>query len=346
VRRELEAGIELRQIRYLIAVAEELHFGRAADRQHIVQSALSQQVQRLERELGVRLVDRSTHHVKLTAAGAAFVLEARKALAQVNRASDVARAVAGSCAEVRVGVLDASYDSMPRILGQVQAIDPALVIHQVEFGEADEYQMLADGRLDIGVARPALGPEGVASYLFRRDQLGILAPAGHRFTGADRVPVASLAGETLLFVEETRVPSFNQFVGEMCRAAGFTPSVYAGTVASIRAAGDLVAQGRCLCCVPVSSTGALPGTIWRPLTDPASYFPWSIIWRSGDVSVQVRSVIAATRTISRQQHWLHPTGDAHGAELGGSVRPLRPQLSAACDRTPVIHQRGGTRDSP
>src|ERR1700728_3429966 len=87
--------MELRQPRSFVTLAEELHFGRAADREHIVQSALSQQVQRLERELGVRLLERSTHHVALTASGAVFLVEARQILAHVDRAAHAARSTAG-----------------------------------------------------------------------------------------------------------------------------------------------------------------------------------------------------------------------------------------------------------
>jgi DNA-binding transcriptional LysR family regulator len=90
----MAAGMELRQLRYFVAVAEELHFGRAAEREHVVQSALSQQVQRLERELGVSLLERSTHHVGLTAAGAVFLAEARQILAHADRAAAVARSAA------------------------------------------------------------------------------------------------------------------------------------------------------------------------------------------------------------------------------------------------------------
>src|ERR1017187_1774761 len=110
------AGMELRQLRYFVTLSEELHFGRAAAREHIVQSALSQQVQRLERELGVALFERSTHHVSLTAAGVVFLVEARQILAHVGRAAEIARSAMGAAPTLRVGIIDASYDSMPQIL--------------------------------------------------------------------------------------------------------------------------------------------------------------------------------------------------------------------------------------
>src|SRR5579862_663207 len=224
--------MELRQLRYFVTLAEELHFGRAAAREHIVQSALSQQVQRLERELGVRLLERSTHHVALTAAGVVFLVEARQILAHVDRAAQV------------------------------------------------------------------------ASLLFRQDPLGVLVPDGHRFAELEGVSVAVLAEEPLLLAEEAQAPEFNQFTVEMCRAAGFTPTVYEGTVESIRAAADLVAQGRCLYCVPSSCISALPGTIWRPLTDPASCYPWSVLWRAAGNSGHVRAVVACAQAMSKRLGWL------------------------------------------
>jgi DNA-binding transcriptional LysR family regulator len=296
--------MELRQLRYFVTLAEELHFGRAADREHIVQSALSQQVQRLERELGVRLLERSTHHVALTAAGVVFLVEARQILAHVDRAAEAARNTAGASAPLRVGIIDSSYDSMPQILNEVQARHPGLVIHQVEVGVPGQYQQLLDGRLDVGIGRAALAPPQIASLLFRQDPLGVLVPAGHRFAALDAIPVAVLATEPLLLAEEARAPEFNQFTVEMCRAAGFTPTVYRGTVESIRAAADLVAQGRCLYCVPSSCIAALPGTIWRPLTDPASYYPWSVLWRAADDSGHVRAVVSSAKAMSRRLGWL------------------------------------------
>ena len=158
--------------------------------------------------------------------------------------------------------------------------------------------------LDVGVGRAALAPTQVASLLFRQDPLGVLVPAGHRFAGLEGVPVADLAEEPLLLAEEVRAPEFNQFTVEMCRSVGFTPTVYGGTVESIRAAADLVAQGRCLYCVPSSCISALPGTTWRPLTEPASYYPWSVLWRAADDSGHVRAVVSCAQVMSKRLGWL------------------------------------------
>jgi hypothetical protein len=125
-----------------------------------------------------------------------------------------------------------------------------------------------------------------------------MVPRDHRFAAMDGIPVAVLAREPLLLAEEARAPEFNQFTVEMCRAAGFTPTVYEGTVESIRAGAELVAQGRCLYCVPASCISAIPGTVWRPLTEPASYYPWSVLWRASDESDHVRAIVDCARTMS------------------------------------------------
>ncbi|MFB4320616.1 LysR family transcriptional regulator [Actinomadura sp. 21ATH] len=308
--------LELRQLRYFVTVADELHFGRAAAREHIVQSALSQQVQRLERELGVRLLERSTHHVALTTAGAAFLVEARQILAHVDRAARVARTAGSTSPALRVGIIDAGYDSMPQLLHQVQARYPDLVIHQIEAGVPEQYQLLADGRLDVGIGRAALAPPQIASQLFRLDPLGILLPRGHRLADLEAVPVATLAEEPLLLAEDARAPEFNQFTIELCRSAGFTPTVYEGTVESTRAAAALVAQGRCLYCVPSSCTSALPGTLWRPLTGPASFYPWSVLWRAGNESDHVTAIVDCARAMAAHFGWLTGTEPSSAGHTG------------------------------
>jgi DNA-binding transcriptional LysR family regulator len=301
-----DGRMELRQLRYFVTLAEELHFGRAAAREHIVQSALSQQLQRLERELDVLLLDRTTHHVELTPAGSAFLIEARQILAKVDRAAVAARRAASVAPSLRVGVVDASYDSMPQILRQVQERFPELEIHQVEAGVPEQFRLLADGRLDVGIGRASLAPPEVASELFRLDLLGVLIPEGHALAASPGVPVARLAAEPLLLAEEQRAPEFNQFVIELCRSVGFVPRVYRGTVESIQAAVDLVVQGRCALCVPASCAVAVPGVVWRQLVAPVSRYPWSVLWRAGDSSEHVSSFVRSARTLSERLGWLQP----------------------------------------
>ncbi len=298
--------MELRQLRFFVSLAEELHFGRAAAREHIGQSSLSQQLQRLERELDVVLLERTTHHVRLSSAGAAFLIEARQILAHVDRATSVAQRAARAAPSLRVGIVDASYDSMPLILHEVQTRYPQLEIHQVEAGVPEQFERLMDGRLDVGIGRATLAPPAVAAELFRLDPLGVLVAVDHRFATMTTVPVARLAEEPLLFAEEERAPEFNQFVIELCRSVGFAPTLYRGTVASILAAVDLVVEGRCVLCAPSSCVPTVAGMVWRPLGDPPSRYPWSLLWRSGDSSAHVRAMVECAGELSREHGWLAP----------------------------------------
>jgi DNA-binding transcriptional LysR family regulator len=298
--------MEFQQLHYFVTLAEELHFGRAAAREHIVQSALSQRLQRLERELGVILLERTTHHVRLSPAGAAFLIDARQILAHVERAAVSAQRAARSTPNLRVGVVDAGYDSMPLILHEVQQQHADLEIHQVEIGVPEQFQRLVDGRLDVGLGRASLAPSTVASELFRLDPLGVLVAESHPFATQSAVPVATLAAEPLLLSEEQRAPEFNQFVIELCRSVGFIPTLYRGSVDSIRAAVDLVAQQRCVLCAPSSCAPTPAGIVWRPLVAPTSRYPWSVLWRVGDSSEHVSTLIRAARTLSQELGWLRP----------------------------------------
>jgi DNA-binding transcriptional LysR family regulator len=302
-------GIEFRQLRYFVALAEELHFGRAAEREHIVQSGLSQQIQRLERELGVKLLERSTHHVQLTRAGVAFLAESRLLLAQAERAVAAAQRAGSPAAALWVGIVDSSYDSMPQILHEVQQQFPSLAIHQVEAGVPEQFKLLTEGRLDVGFGRASLAPAEIASELVRLDPMGVLVAEGHRFASQASVPVAALTEEPVLLGEDDRAPEFNQFLVELCRSVGFTPNVARGTVQSMQAAAVLVAQGRCVVSTPSSCTRAFPGVVWRPLVDPVAHYPWSLLWRAGDRSEYVQAVRVRTRELAVQRRWLTPAGN-------------------------------------
>jgi DNA-binding transcriptional LysR family regulator len=299
--------LEFRQLRFFVTLAEELHFGRAAAREHIAQSALSQQIQRLERELGVTLLERSTHHVALTPSGAAFLTEARQILVSAQRAVAAARQAGDLAPVLQVGIVDAGYNSMPQILRAVQERFRELEIHQVEACVPEQLTFLADGRIDVGFGRASHAPQDVASELVRLDPLGVLVAESHPFAGADEVPVALLAEEPLLLSPDGRAPEFNQFVAELCRSAGFVPSLYRGSVQSIRGAADLIHRRRCLACVPASYASQYPGIVWRQLTAPVSLYPWSVLWRADDASELVRAVVDCARALAAELNWLKPT---------------------------------------
>jgi LysR substrate binding domain len=170
----------------------------------------------------------------------------------------------------------------------------------------EQFQRLVDGRLDVGLGRASLAPSTVASELFRLDPLGVLVAEGHPLAMQAEIPVATLAAEPLLLSEEERAPEFNQFVIELCRSVGFVPTLYRGTVDSIRASVDLVAQQRCVLCAPSSCLPIPAGIVWRPLVAPLSRYPWSVLWRAGDSSEHVSSLVRAARTLSQQLGWLEP----------------------------------------
>jgi len=295
--------LELRQLRYFVTLAEELHFGRAAGREHIAPSALTAQLQRLERALGVLLIDRSPRRIALTAAGARFLIEARQILEHVDRAALVAQGAAPSPPTLRVGVLDEGYDAVRPVLRAVQDRHPELEIHQVSAGVPEQCQWLADGRLDIGVGRVAGVSTAIASEVFRLDPLGVLVRSEHPFAARTAVPVTLLSEETLLLADQERAPEFNEFVSEVCRTAGFFPALFHGSVQNLRAAVDLVIEDRCVLCVPASAAPWSAEVTWRPLEPPVPRYPWSILWRAQHPSRYAVSLVATARRLCVENGW-------------------------------------------
>jgi DNA-binding transcriptional LysR family regulator len=255
----------------------------------------------------VLLLARTTHSVQLTLTGSAFLVEARAVLAQVDRAMMTAQL--GTCAApgLRVGIIDAGHESMPRILSELEARYPALEVHEIETGVPEQLKLLMDGRLDVAIGRASPAPPELASELVRLDTLGVVVPELHPLAVLPAVPVAALAEEPLLMAEKHRVPDFYDFVNEVCRSVGFVPTLYPGTVDSIRAAINRVLRSRCVLCAPASCVRPVPGVVWRPLVEPVSRYPWSVLWRAADQSEPVRALVACARSVSRELGWLNPT---------------------------------------
>jgi DNA-binding transcriptional LysR family regulator len=290
--------MEVRQLKYFVAVAEELHFGHAAEREHIVQSALSQQIRLLEREIGARLLDRNTHQVTLTNAGVAFLAEARSLLVHLVRAATIARRAADERAIFRVGSTETSYDLTVAILDRLLIDRPDVEVNQVEAVVSHQYDLLATGELDVGIGCASLAPALITSYQFREDPMGVLVSEDHPFANEPQLPVGELQGQPLLFGPAGWTPEHDALVYGMCRQAGFTPQAYAGRVQNIFVSLALIRSMRCAFCTPRSVWHPSHGVRWIPLVDPEVAYPCSVFWRSDDHSCLIDRVLATAKELT------------------------------------------------
>jgi DNA-binding transcriptional LysR family regulator len=187
--------VELRQVRYFLAVAESRHFGRAAERMQVVQPAVSQQVSRLERELGVRLLDRDTRHVSLTAEGAAFLRHAPEILAAVDRAVAAAREARQAGRVLRVGTGSGLGELLGAVLAELAATHPDLSVELTRLREPERLRELAAGRLGAAVIRrsPASLPDGLSLHHIVTEPLIAALPATLTTPARRTVRLAELA---------------------------------------------------------------------------------------------------------------------------------------------------------
>lgn len=218
--------MELRQLRYFVTVAEELHFGRAAERLHIAQPAVSQQVQRLERELKVQLLDRSPRRVRLTEAGQRFLPAARTVLAAAEQARAAVAELAEGRAEVlRLGTITGLGERLDAILDGLSDRLPRLQVELVSLTVRERLAQVSDGRLDAAFLRspsPQQSPE-LEFLPAWDDPLVVALPARHPLARQDSVAPADLAALPLRLTERRNHPALVDLVLTACQRAGFEP---------------------------------------------------------------------------------------------------------------------------
>jgi DNA-binding transcriptional LysR family regulator len=216
--------MELRQLKYFVAVAEELHFGRAAERLMIVQSAVSQQIGRLERELGVELFDRSPRRVRLTGAGAAFLTAAREVLAAEQRAlATIGDFVAARGSVLRIGTSRGMGERLERLLEALQR--HAGIRAELTTGAPEErLRRVAAAQWDAAFLRGVVdAPQGVRQIPVWQDELVVALPARHPLASADTIDLARLTDLPLYLTARRNNPPLVDLVLGACRKAGFEP---------------------------------------------------------------------------------------------------------------------------
>ncbi len=221
--------MELRHIRYFVAVAEALNFTRAAMRVGIGQPSLSQQIRDLEQEIGTPLFLRNPHGVSLTEAGNAFLVEARQILAAVERATDIAqRAGRGETGILRLGFTGSLsfHQLIPAVIRDFRRMYPDVTLHLQESNTTSLLQGLVRHTVDAVFIRPGpVAPAGVRQYHFADETMQVVLPVQHRLARKKKIALAELANEPfVLFPREVGLSLYDEIVGT-CRAVGFEPHI-------------------------------------------------------------------------------------------------------------------------
>ena len=219
--------VELRLWRSFVTVADELHYGRAAERLHITQPALSRQIRDLERALGATLFDRTTRRVTLTTAGRAVLTQARRALTEAERAVSIARdAASGGTGHIVIGVLPAvSLATLPGLIHEHRVAHPGVGFRIVESFDDEQFEDLLAGRIDVGFLRATAGPAGIRIRNLMSESVVAVLPAGHRYSRYKQLALSELADEPFVFFPRHRsMLAYDQFLAS-CHAAGFSPDI-------------------------------------------------------------------------------------------------------------------------
>jgi len=294
--------MELRHLRYFLAVAEELHFGRAADRLQIAQPPLSRQIRALETELGVRLLARTRRGVQLTDAGRVFRDEARAALARAERAvHSVRRAARGEVGGIAIAFAPAvALSLIPRLVPHFLERH-AEVRLDVRCLEAEEQVgALRDGSIEVGIAPTPFFTNGDAVVeQIASEELCAVLPEKHRLARHAGLAPALLAEEPFVLLTHAKAPRLAELVFGMFREAGMVPRVHcqASDVSTCLA---LVAAGAGVSVMSAGTRGVCAsGVVFRPLGPSAPKMTIGMIRRRAEVSALARDFVAVTRTTLR-----------------------------------------------
>lgn len=301
--------MELRHLRYFVAVAEELNFGRAATRLRIAQPPLSRQIRDLEREIGTALFERVARGVELTPAGRAFLPEARLTLAQAERAQRTAqRAAHGETGRLRVGFVEAATHSgiLPDVLSFFRAHLPSVGLSLFELDALRQAEAFQDGRIDIGILHSP--PLDAARWLrvepIYTEAVIVALPKSHALAGRSRLALAALANEAFVGFPRVVAPEMFDDIIASCRRAGFSPRIVQ-EAAGWHTLASLVSAGVGVGVVPRSiAEFQQPGVVYRPVRDLSVEMALLAVWKRGERSAVRERFVAALKSVA-------------GARLGG-----------------------------
>jgi DNA-binding transcriptional LysR family regulator len=296
--------IELRHLRYFVAVAEELNFTRAAARLHMAQPPLSQQIRQLEDALGVRLFERTKHEVRITEAGEAVLSEARRTLAQADRVGIAARRISeGVSGSLRVGFPGSfPHTTLPAILRAFRARFPGVQLSLQERSTEEQLAALGAGTIDAGFVRLPVerAPASLAVKAILREPLILALPKRHPLGKRAKVAVRTLAAEPFILFPRHAAPGLYDQIEGICRRAGFRPSV-AQEASQIQTIISLVSAGLGVAIVPRSmQTLHREHVVYRALEGASVMTEMAVAYEKENPSMTLQSflhVVAAEASL-------------------------------------------------
>lgn len=291
--------MELRQLKYFIRVAEELHFGRAAESLHLSQPALSKQIQALEDSLGIQLLERTKHWVRLTIAGQKFLETAHRILHEVEEGIQVTRQVAnGEIGRLRIGFTEATLFSLaPNIVKTYREQYPQVELMLTSGGTEAQVEALRTHQIDVGfVYLPIREPSLSIHPLFEEVYIAAL-PASHRLARQEQIALQSLANEPLIFYPRSLAPILYANFIKCCDRAGFVPNiVQEAELAQTRLGLAAAGVGITFVLSDLQNLNA-KGVVYRPLIGDFLMLKLAVAWRQNESSPVVYECIKVLKTI-------------------------------------------------
>ncbi len=285
--------MELRHLKYFVAVAEEMHFGRAAKRLHIAQPPLSQQIMNLEDELGIKLFDRTRRAIQMTDAGIYFLKEAQQLLLHVEQAAETARRIyRGQAGRLIVGFVGSVIHTfLPEGLRVFRERFPDVELVLQELNTAEQIKSLHARRIDVGFLYQAAKDSLLTSQLLTQAPLMVALPKKHPLSGRKSLHIGELAREPFIANTRSSEPVVRDAFISMCHSAGFSPRI-AQEAGHVHTVLGLVASGLGACILPdFIKNIRRPGVQYIPLAGSPPSVKLAVVWRSDNSSILVKSFV-------------------------------------------------------
>ncbi|MDP7723286.1 LysR family transcriptional regulator [Mycobacterium sp. TY814] len=316
------ADPELRLLRYFVTVAEERHFGRAAVRLHIAQPPLSQQIQKLERQLGTELIDRSRRPIELTDSGKALFDEARLALTHAERAFAAARRAAiGQLGQLRIGALQAAVDGvLPHVMRAHRLQFPYVKLELSELSSAEQVGQLIEHRIDVGLLRGPVDDPSLTIRPLVDDPLAAVVCDDHALAGRRQIEPALLAHEPMILWTRAAAATTYGDVIEVFRRYDIEPPIV-DEVPRIQTILALVASGAGIALLPTSFANlSRAGVRFIRLRGQLPHRPLALAWRAAGQSPSVRGFLDVA--VAAVPQYLDDLRE-HNPQLGPTPRASR-----------------------